>query len=193
MTWDAVVIGAGPAGAVTARGLARRGRSVLLVDKATFPRAKVCGGCLNGAALAALAAAGLGHVPAACGAVPLDRVRVAAGRRTATLPLPAGAAVEREPFDFALLNEARAASVYVRPHEVELTRAPGREGSLPARVVHVNPAGPVARVHLLSLQGDLAVNAQVSVEQLDDLGLQAGDTVHVTPRRVRVFVPDYSI
>lgn len=87
-TWDAVVVGAGPAGSVTARELARRGRRVLLVDKATFPRAKVCGCCLNRASLAALDAVGLGDLPARLGAVPLDRVKLAAGRATVELNLP---------------------------------------------------------------------------------------------------------
>jgi flavin-dependent dehydrogenase len=45
--WDVVVVGAGPAGAMAARELARRGAGVLLVDRAQFPRYKVCGGCLN--------------------------------------------------------------------------------------------------------------------------------------------------
>ena len=62
MTWDALVIGAGPAGSVAARELARRGCRVLLVDKATFPRPKVCGCCVNGAAIRALERLGLGHV-----------------------------------------------------------------------------------------------------------------------------------
>jgi flavin-dependent dehydrogenase len=39
---DVIVVGAGPAGAATAAHLARAGRSVLLVDKARFPRAKPC-------------------------------------------------------------------------------------------------------------------------------------------------------
>ena len=43
--WDAVVIGAGPAGSVAASLLARSGRRTLLVERATFPRTKVCGGC----------------------------------------------------------------------------------------------------------------------------------------------------
>ena len=69
-SWDAVVVGAGPAGSVAARELARRGVSVLLVDKATFPRAKVCGCCLNAAALDTLAKIGLADLPRRCGAVP---------------------------------------------------------------------------------------------------------------------------
>ena len=45
--YDAAVIGAGPAGSVTAIHLARGGARVLLVDKATFPRDKPCGGGLT--------------------------------------------------------------------------------------------------------------------------------------------------
>jgi flavin-dependent dehydrogenase len=40
--WDAVVVGAGPAGAATARHLARAGARVLLIDRACFPRHKPC-------------------------------------------------------------------------------------------------------------------------------------------------------
>ncbi len=36
--WDAIVIGGGPAGAVAAAGLAARGRSVLVLERASFPR-----------------------------------------------------------------------------------------------------------------------------------------------------------
>jgi geranylgeranyl reductase family protein len=45
--YDVAVIGAGPAGSVTAIHLARAGARVLLVDKATFPRDKPCGGGLT--------------------------------------------------------------------------------------------------------------------------------------------------
>ncbi len=113
--WDAAVVGAGPAGAVAARELARRGRSVLLIDKATFPRWKVCGCCLNGSALDTLAAVGLGDLPARCGAVPLERVRLEAGGRGAELPLPGGVALSREAFDAALVRAAVAAGVAFLP------------------------------------------------------------------------------
>jgi geranylgeranyl reductase family protein len=42
--FDAIVIGAGPAGSVTAYRLATEGASVLLLDRARFPRDKPCGG-----------------------------------------------------------------------------------------------------------------------------------------------------
>ena len=44
LTWDAVVIGAGPAGATAARRLSNSGASVLLLEKQLLPRYKACGG-----------------------------------------------------------------------------------------------------------------------------------------------------
>jgi geranylgeranyl reductase family protein len=45
--YDAIVVGAGPAGSVTAYRLATAGASVLLLDRARFPRDKPCGGGLT--------------------------------------------------------------------------------------------------------------------------------------------------
>src|SRR5215475_14968913 len=50
-SFDAVVVGAGPAGSTTALRLAEAGASVLLVDKARFPRDKPCGGGLTARAV----------------------------------------------------------------------------------------------------------------------------------------------
>jgi geranylgeranyl reductase family protein len=46
-TYDAIILGAGPAGSTAARKLALSGAKVLLLDKATFPRDKPCGGGLT--------------------------------------------------------------------------------------------------------------------------------------------------
>ena len=47
MKYDAAVIGAGPAGSLTAFRLASAGARILLADKARFPRDKPCGGGLT--------------------------------------------------------------------------------------------------------------------------------------------------
>lgn len=57
--FDVVIAGAGPAGAAAAGLLARRGRSVALLDRRDFPRPKLCGGLLTWKTTQALAAAGL--------------------------------------------------------------------------------------------------------------------------------------
>ncbi|MGD2110324.1 MAG: NAD(P)/FAD-dependent oxidoreductase [Phycisphaerae bacterium] len=46
-TYDVAVIGAGPAGTTAATMLKQRGRNVVMVDRATFPRETVCAGWLN--------------------------------------------------------------------------------------------------------------------------------------------------
>lgn len=54
MHYDVIVVGAGPAGSTTARECALRGLSVLLLDKAEFPRDKPCGGGVTARAAALL-------------------------------------------------------------------------------------------------------------------------------------------
>jgi geranylgeranyl reductase family protein len=45
--WDAIVVGAGPAGCACAYDLASAGKQVLLLDKSEFPRMKACAGGLT--------------------------------------------------------------------------------------------------------------------------------------------------
>src|SRR5581483_3712369 len=52
--WDVLVVGAGPAGAVAATVAARAGARVKLIDRAEFPRAKLCGDTVNPGTLALL-------------------------------------------------------------------------------------------------------------------------------------------
>jgi geranylgeranyl reductase family protein len=59
MQTDVLVMGAGPAGSSAAYHLAREGLGVLLVDRAEFPREKICGGGLTQAAVEALARMGV--------------------------------------------------------------------------------------------------------------------------------------
>src|SRR5687767_13398753 len=56
---DVLIAGAGPAGSIAAIRLARAGARVLLVDRARFPRDKLCGDTLNPGALRLLDGAGL--------------------------------------------------------------------------------------------------------------------------------------
>src|SRR5438046_10141710 len=65
---DAVVVGAGPAGSTTSLLLARAGASVLLLDRARFPRDKACSEYLSPATTPVLERLGAGVLAAIEGA-----------------------------------------------------------------------------------------------------------------------------
>jgi len=112
--WDAIVIGAGPAGALSACLLAREGLRVLLVERKRFPRPKVCGGCLNAQALAALARARLDDRVRALGATSVHTLHLHQYSRAAVVSLPPGLAVSRHALDAALASAAvEAGCVFV--------------------------------------------------------------------------------
>ncbi|MGH8258153.1 MAG: NAD(P)/FAD-dependent oxidoreductase, partial [Steroidobacteraceae bacterium] len=112
--FDAIVIGAGPAGSTTAILLAQAGWSVALIEKGTFPRRKVCGECIAATNLPLLDALGVGAVFAAIAGPQLRRVALWAGTRSVTAALPAfestlhpwGRALGREHLDDMLLQRA---------------------------------------------------------------------------------------
>ncbi|MEA2688395.1 MAG: hypothetical protein QOD51_1002, partial [Candidatus Eremiobacteraeota bacterium] len=83
---NVVIVGGGPAGSATALRLARAGVDVRIIERARFPRRKVCGEYLNAGAVAALDDLGvLGEVEAA--SAPLRGVRlVAEGADPVVLP-----------------------------------------------------------------------------------------------------------
>lgn len=108
-TWDVLVVGAGPAGALAARQTAKLGARTLLVDRAEFPRTKVCGGCFNVRSARLLERVGLGDLLSRCHGVPTHEFAVTMAGRSLRLPLAGGYALSRETFDAALIREAIAA------------------------------------------------------------------------------------
>jgi sulfate transport system ATP-binding protein len=88
-------------------------------------------------------------------------------------------------------DEARPATGYVRPHELDIETAANGTPSFKARVVHVNDAGAVARVQLEEAESGAVIHVEISPDRSAELDLHAGDTVYLSPRRVRVFVPEH--
>jgi sulfate/thiosulfate transport system ATP-binding protein len=78
------------------------------------------------------------------------------------------------------------AHVYVRPHELEVHRA-AVPGSFAARVDRLVPLGAAVRVELTAPGHGRPVEVELDVHKSEALALAPGDTVHLAPRRVRVF------
>lgn len=105
--WDCVVEGAGIGGLACAARLAAGGARVLVVEKRPFPREKVCGGCLNPRALAALDAAGLGDAWRSAEHRAATAIHLALpGRRRVVLAAAPGIAASRGRLDQALARAA---------------------------------------------------------------------------------------
>ncbi len=104
--WDAVVVGAGPAGSMTAYGLSQLGKTVLLVDKGTFPRWKVCGATVSPGAKDLLAQVGAGDLLRKIGATPLHTLRLGGWSMKTDLPLNGSMALSRISLDSALIDAA---------------------------------------------------------------------------------------
>ncbi len=109
-----LVIGAGPAGVSAAIRLRANGHDVLLVEQAVFPREKVCGCCLNLAAITALAKIQCDQVVTRLTATTLSKWELRSGDRRVQASLPGGVAVSRWAMDAALADEAIDRGVQVR-------------------------------------------------------------------------------
>ncbi|TMB23340.1 MAG: sulfate/molybdate ABC transporter ATP-binding protein [Deltaproteobacteria bacterium] len=90
-------------------------------------------------------------------------------------------------------DESRAATAFIRSHELEIVRARNGRPGLEAKVTHVNPARPVVKVRVYSEAFAVMLTIDVSWERYAELRLRVGDTVWVAPRQLRVFVQDYAI
>jgi geranylgeranyl reductase family protein len=120
-TVDVAIVGAGPAGCAAAVTLARAGRSVVVVDKAAFPRDKCCGDGLTALALRQLEALGLRPEAVASWTVVDRAVLHSPSGRVVSLPLPGpplsgqyAAVARRRDLDAALVDRARAEGADVR-------------------------------------------------------------------------------
>ncbi len=176
---DVLIVGGGPAGALTALILARAGVHVTVLDRATFPRDKLCGDSLNPGAMAILARHGL--APAVSARARVVHGMLLTGPRGAVVrarypPGVSGCSIRRRDLDGVLLEQASGAGARV---EFD-TRV---SGPIAERTAH---GWHVSGVALQRTSGDSRRTAKVVIAadgRRSTLGLALGLVRH--PRRPR--------
>ncbi len=89
--------------------------------------------------------------------------------------------------------DSRNAVSYVRSHDIEIERSPQDSTALRAEIKHIQKLGPSVRVTLVVAGGGEFIEAELTRDTYQSIGLQQGEQVYVRPRQVRVFVEDYQI
>jgi geranylgeranyl reductase family protein len=117
LKYDIIIVGAGPAGTVTALYAARYGLRTLLLDKSRFPRDKVCGDGITGRAISILRDLGLEAAVDNLPGVRFRKMLFGSARHieaeidlncARNRELVTGYVIRRQVFDNFLLNRARA-------------------------------------------------------------------------------------
>jgi flavin-dependent dehydrogenase len=164
---DVLVVGAGPAGSVAALVLARGGARVRLIDRATFPRPKLCGDTVNPGTLAALRSLGVAPDIEARG-LPIHGMRVTGphgivveGRYPRGL---VGRSLVRRDLDWLLLQQAVQAGVQFEPGlAVRRAIVDGPDGARTVRgVVAGGSTGSAGRTHHLRAAVTIAADGRRS-------------------------------
>ncbi|MGD8195912.1 geranylgeranyl reductase family protein [Herbiconiux sp. P18] len=202
LVWDVVVVGAGPAGSSAARAAAEAGASVLLLDRASFPRYKTCGGGLLGESLELLPESARRAVESSVReSVVTDRFR---RRLVVKRPAPYLAMVRRSVLDQALAEAATDAGARfvdgvavreIQPRDDGTVQVRTAHGTATARIVigADGTSGRVARHVGVQLGGvDLGLEDEVAMPaEADawrdrvhlDWGAASGSYAWVFPKR----------
>lgn len=152
MTYDALIIGGGPAGSVAGVLLARHGWRVAVVEQHAFPRDKVCGECLSHLGVETLRRAGLVDRILAQSPISLNHARLHAPDGTASRLELNGEmwGISRAALDALLLDAARDAGAEVmQPARVEAIE----RGRVLVRDLRTNDRETIAARHLLLADG----------------------------------------
>lgn len=183
---DVLVIGAGPAGASTAILLKLAGWRVILVEKSSYPRRKVCGECLSAASLALLDLLGVGASVRDRAGPELHRVGWMRGAAILVANLPPctdgpylyGRALGRDQLDAILVNRARELGVMlIQPGKVRSVS--GEWGNFECDIDLSAPGPSPDRAQESVIRVAMIVDAHGSWEKGPE------DGIGLTPRRPR--------
>ena len=88
--------------------------------------------------------------------------------------------------------------VHARPHDIEIRRQvelalDDSQGWLEATILRIHAIGPIIRVEMARSDNQAIIEAELSRESYLDCKLIVGEAVLTRPRRMKVYMPQYSI
>ncbi len=98
-----------------------------------------------------------------------------------------GGKITRQQMRARLEKRGKPVRVFSRPHEMFVSKMPeGEHEYLPVEVVHINPAGSLAKIEMQRKNG-VVLQAEIPKTIVDSLALKKGDKIFVRPKNVRIF------
>ncbi len=99
----------------------------------------------------------------------------------------AAAAPTRQQLRARLAERGTPVRIFARPHEMFVVRTPeGNHEYIPAEVIHINPAGSLAKIEMQRKNGGM-LQVEIPKTIIDQLTICKGDNLLVRPKNVRVF------
>lgn len=87
---------------------------------------------------------------------------------------------------------SQPAMAYVRPHEMDIDRAPHGPQSVAAQVSRINRSGSLVKLSLTCADWHAPVSVEIDHGRDRELSLNVDDTVYLYPHHIRVFLPQES-
>jgi len=88
--------------------------------------------------------------------------------------------------DVTLPEGAERVHLFARPHDIDVAKQPQSGDAIAARIIHINPAGPLVSVEMENQRNKL-LQAGVTHEAFGALELKKGQTVYLLPRDMKAF------
>lgn len=102
-------------------------------------------------------------------------------------PAPKAMRPTRQELKARLAERGTPVRIFARPHEMFITAKPdGNYEYIPAEVIHINPAGSLAKIEMQRKNGSI-IQVEVPKTIIDQLAIKKGDELFVRPKNVRVF------
>ncbi len=99
----------------------------------------------------------------------------------------ATSAPTRQQLRSRLAERGTPVRIFARPHEMFVVKTPeGNHEYIPAEVIHINPAGSLAKIEMQRKNGGM-LQVEIPKTIIDQLKICKGDTLLVRPKNVRVF------